>query len=47
MLHRTAGVLCVALSIAAVAQMRPCTPEDARRADEATDALNSWDKVHE
>jgi hypothetical protein len=42
-----AAVLCLGSSIAALAQSRPCTQEEAQRADQAVDTLNSWDRIHD
>jgi hypothetical protein len=39
--------LFVACSVAALAQTRPCTQRESRRADEAVDTLNSWDRIHD
>jgi hypothetical protein len=39
--------LFVACSMAAFAQSVPCTQQQSRRADEAADTLNSWDRVYD
>jgi hypothetical protein len=40
-------VLLVSCSMVALAQPRPCTQQESRRADEAVDTLNSWDRIHD
>jgi len=39
--------LCLASSLAAIAQDRRCTQQQAQQADEAVDTLNSWDRIHD
>jgi hypothetical protein len=39
--------LCVWSTISALAQSRPCTRQEGQRADQAVDALNSWNRIHE
>jgi hypothetical protein len=39
-------VLCVGFSVASFRQGRPCTQQEAQRADESVDTLNSWDRVY-
>jgi len=38
-------LLCVGFSFAAFGESHPCTQQEAKRADEAVDTLNSWDRV--
>jgi hypothetical protein len=40
-------MLCVAFSVAAFGESQRCTQQMAKRADEAVDTLNSWDRVYD
>jgi len=47
-MHRFGAMaLFMVFSVAVVAQSTPCTEQQSRQADEATDTLNSWDRVHD
>ncbi len=39
--------LCMGLSVAALARAHPCTQQDAQRADQAADKLNSWNRIYD
>jgi hypothetical protein len=42
-----ATALCLGSSVAVLAQAHPCTQQDAQRADQAVDTLNSWNRIYD
>ncbi len=47
MLRWAAITLCLGSSVAALAQAHPCRQQDAQRADQAVDTLNSWNRLYD